>query len=1200
MSELLDVPSQPAAQFRGPVTALAFAELERQRVILSGEGPVLKVISDDGGKILAQVVVFKTQVIHGIIASGAAAKDKFQLVVWGGYTFRCCWLQSSDWTISFDREQTWTLPGWILDVSFGPPEDPDIKGDEEVRVALVTAQDVLRLVPFPPPAGWSLHDGDVGRTTTSSVLYSAHIRWMSSNYILLATGTAFGDIGVRSFRLNTGDLGGTLCTHRVFRGHEGSIFGVQTSEPLPRLGWNGPTRLLASCSDDRTIRVWDISEFSTTEAIPSQQSKPAPGSSTGTGFGGHQNSDPDGNSPEPLAMALGHLSRIWGTRFVADFRTFGSETPGIDLLSFGEDATVQHWRFSREPKDPTSLSSRHNVARFALERLQTISLHAGKNVWSIACAEVHERRLTVAIGGADGKIARMSLGEEEPVVALDVYMNSEMLARSGSLQKYSLVSHNQLLAVKEGSIRLASLSPSNKTSQATSEWSNSSSQELEWKEVAQIHCSKSYSLIRLCREAGVSVIVTGDCPIYSIYYLVLETESLLLLGYVPRRPTNILCQKSSSKKRSESYLTEANNELGFIHVIVSDEKGPILCYWRLRIRTSQNGRSIEPEPVRWIESPANFLPTSMAMGVDEDILILGARDGYVRACKLVQDWGSYEDDPIKLHMVIWSGSDDAVTSITCLSTDQREEACLILTTTRDGKYAVYRICYKSPTPEDPVFKSLTLHASTPTVLSIIEGAYFVNRQLILYGFRNIDFVVWNETDQQMIMKVDCGGAHRTWDYCPLPDSANGGSLIWRKGPRVYRRTQSHVNHQIIQEGLHGREIKAVAVSPPLEMEPGRREQLIATGAEDTSIRLLTARASSALNSKDHGPVFMCHATLKKHTTGIQALRWSPCGRYLFSSGGYEEFFIWRVRPIPGFGIGVVQEAVCPVLEEMPVVRITSFDVSPVFDVESAGSLPSNTPSAGSYLISLSRSDSSIRSFVYNCSRRTFDLIHVGIYTSCCLTQMSHLELDDHLLLCVGASDGYLALWDYEPCLKTRRISIRNDQLVANPSKLATEPDQATWCHRMKVHQSAIMALESLRIDRRSMLIATGGDDNSIGLTRISYDHNSTQPISCSTLRVIRAHACAITGIKHIRYDESFEDSGRYHIASAGIDQRVKTWEITIPRNDNNMANTQVRRIQNVHCAVADVSDMDKMEDDGEGGERLIIVGVGIELQSLKG
>jgi hypothetical protein len=47
---------------------------------------------------------------------------------------------------------------------------------------------------------------------------------------------------------------------------------------------------------------------------------------------------------------------------------------------------------------------------------------------------------------------------------------------------------------------------------------------------------------------------------------------------------------------------------------------------------------------------------------------------------------------------------------------------------------------------------------------------------------------------------------------------------------------------------------------------------------------------------------------------------------LFSSGGCEEFFVWRIRSIPFFGTATLLEASSPKEEEPSDLRVTSFDV----------------------------------------------------------------------------------------------------------------------------------------------------------------------------------------------------------------------------------------------------------------------------------
>lgn len=144
--------------------------------------------------------------------------------------------------------------------------------------------------------------------------------------------------------------------------------------------------------------------------------------------------------------------------------------------------------------------------------------------------------------------------------------------------------------------------------------------------------------------------------------------------------------------------------------------------------------------------------------------------------------------------------------------------------------------------------------------------------------------------------------------------------MWTRAASLHIRSQTGPNHNVIRSGGHGREIKAVAVSQ------GAHGQLIATGAEDTDIKIFQYAAGE----------LYCQRTLRKHTTGIQHLQWSDDGKYLFSSGGCEEFYIWRINRLPSaFGVGVVCEFTYTPESEHADLRIMSFDVhkcGPEYDI----------------------------------------------------------------------------------------------------------------------------------------------------------------------------------------------------------------------------------------------------------------------------
>jgi WD40 repeat protein len=211
-----------------------------------------------------------------------------------------------------------------------------------------------------------------------------------------------------------------------------------------------------------------------------------------------------------------------------------------------------------------------------------------------------------------------------------------------------------------------------------------------------------------------------------------------------------------------------------------------------------------------------------------------------------------------------------------------------------------------------------VHHLTLPIGPNIEGIHIHRNQLHVYGFSSKKFVLYNTVTEEEVMSVETGGAHRTWSFNPTLQDRDGGTLVWTRASSMHTFSQREPNHTVIRSGGHGREIKAVAVSRPASMQESGM-QLIATGAEDTDIKIFTY-------ANEH---LVCLRTLRRHTTGIQCLQWSTDGSYLFSSGGCEEFYIWKISRLPPElgSIGVVCEAVWSPESEHSDLRIMAFDVA---------------------------------------------------------------------------------------------------------------------------------------------------------------------------------------------------------------------------------------------------------------------------------
>ena len=346
--------------------------------------------------------------------------------------------------------------------------------------------------------------------------------------------------------------------------------------------------------------------------------------------------------------------------------------------------------------------------------------------------------------------------------------------------------------------------------------------------------------------------------------------------------------------------------------------------------------------------PESFVVTSACYEESLGILILGSRNGALavyETCNL-----STEHTLQSVQHLTGIHGEEAITSIVGFPGYLSESGAYFLTSGRDGKFSVHRFSCIQTLSGKRGLKFATMHQSTPPLGPNIEGAAFdmTTQDLSLWGFQGKRFIVWNASKDMVTMTVECGGAHRSWSYSPLGNGSGGGAFVWTKASKCYLRYELHPSHRIFQRGGHGREIKAVAVSPPLASSAVSTQRYLATGAEDTDIRLFSYNSTSGAATG-----LRCLVNVTKHTTGIQQLRWSSDGQLLFSAAGCEEFFVWRVHQIPLLGVRIICEAVCPTVSEDGDLRIMDFDVH---QIESA--LAGEEPTR--YLLSLVFSDSSIR------------------------------------------------------------------------------------------------------------------------------------------------------------------------------------------------------------------------------------------------
>jgi WD repeat-containing protein 6 len=580
-----------------------------------------------------------------------------------------------------------------------------------------------------------------------------------------------------------------------------------------------------------------------------------------------------------------------------------------------------------------------------------------------------------------------------------------------------------------------------------------------------------------------------------------------------------------------------------------------------------------------IDLPEAFTPKSARVLNSTGALVLGSRQSAIAIYKPLD---KMENSYLSPHCYRYVHGDDTVTSISCIqTTEYPEEMDFFLTTGRNGTYAVHSVRLLASHSEllplnETTLVFETLDCSTSLFSSAIEGSYCAQGRgpifrsskefpplgesrldfwfrhfegsgrsksgdLILYGFNAKKFVVWNESHQSLVFSTECGNEHRPWAYNTYTPAVPAGKLnLPHHGPFAWTQAGSlnivsigQPDHFTIQQGGHGREIKALAVSPlPYRnlCHGIRNGILIATGAEDTAIRFFVIGASKETHARNK---MVCLRTEKKHTTGLQSLSFSSCGSYFFSSGGREELYAWRIRHgVPGVNLGVLLDCTFPKETGNSDLRITDLSV------RSRGS--------GYFVVSAVYSNSMIKFFRYTTgmphSKSTCELLHCFFYQENCLTQINDCAESGIL---TSSTDGHLALWSvpgerYWPpafCESPAR------------GKRDLEP------HRHRVHQSSIKVMFTVSLPSKSgqkdQIVITGGDDNALGLTLMRThtsggNTTSSRPItSFQTLLIPKAHAAAITAMRLCKLSFSLSEEFRIRFLSTGNDQHVKLWSVSV-------------------------------------------------------
>ncbi|KTW25816.1 uncharacterized protein T551_03652 [Pneumocystis jirovecii RU7] len=343
--------------FHGPITVLVFFN---EFILFAGQGPYIKIYDVMQGFLIYAARIFKKNQIHGIVY---AKRNK--LVIWGGKDF--CIVNLDDLFNNTDFDVC-VVSEWIFDVK--PSFDKSY-------IWLTTSRNKVYVYDIQTKSCIQVFS-----CNENPLLYSSSLYIHYNGSVTVASATIFNEIQIWHISPYEFFNKKNILIHVAHRlkEHEGAAFKVNFSND---------GKLLCSCSDDRSIKVWDL------------------------------------NTGKCKATGWGHNSRVWDVKFI--------DNDNSRLISVSEDTTARVWKMIHKSK---------------LKQNSVYSGHEGKNVWSVSVF-----KNIFATGGSDGKIRLWEINDkvkiQHHITADDIKnaINSLPNILYDTFRSYVLINSFQILIV---------------------------------------------------------------------------------------------------------------------------------------------------------------------------------------------------------------------------------------------------------------------------------------------------------------------------------------------------------------------------------------------------------------------------------------------------------------------------------------------------------------------------------------------------------------------------------------------------------------------------------------------------------------------------------------------------------------------------------------------------------------------------------
>ncbi|XP_067946302.1 tRNA (34-2'-O)-methyltransferase regulator WDR6-like isoform X2 [Watersipora subatra] len=753
----------------------------------------------------------------------------------------------------------------------------------------------------------------------------------------------------------------------------------------------------------------------------------------------------------------------------------------------------------------------------------------------------------------------ISIGEDGYVIVWDEHGLIKRRLRShnsGSVWSISVSSHHMVTTGANGSVwmwRLDSLLEDN-LEEISAQSPVSIEGQADFPRVVEVQahccfvltdkgCLYGYNLLKCSTKlleggASWSLIATTDASNGLTFIALGTTFGLIRLLLIDRF---LVIQGLTEFEASEEKLLKLQWVRDTHQLLVSISNGTVLKYevegtGSMNISVSERNRYSLPKQKQWF--PACSCQLTGEAGAH--YLVLADMDGSIHLYRIEEEARSLAQPQMTLYRVHGKKG----------LTDMYSYGNILHTIGRDGHYHKYSLSSAKLLMLDSVKISTEFNWLARFIPDNDDSG------VKLVAFHTTEIILYDVTLNYAILRVNCGGGHRSWDFTQYAQ-AFYVVFIRAKSVQIFKKS-CNTSFVELTPSFHIGKVTCGHLlstdSQAILITGGDDGCVMASAIDETGSNLLSASRKST--------------HVYSHISSIKCMRCAyslsqPDTLMVFTGGGRAQLVAAKLRIAEA---KVKTLSVCSTfLSRGPSKKEK---ISMDNRVMAITSVPLTTDR---HLLLLACSDGCIRLAVYNDETEHLCVGSTRLYehSHCLLSLHSCSGTGNPLLLAVSATDGAIILLNLSPDL------IQNQLLCSFPSAQTCQlQPSVSVCPLLTIqsHQSGVNALTSSCLFGSKLTLYSGGDDNSVVVSEIDTHERK---MLCQQV-YSQQHAAQITGIA--LYGD--------RLITCSVDQRLHIWCKKSSLSGWNLCGSMFIDIADIACLTSH-------------GEMVAVCGQGVEvLQNL--